>query len=262
MNRKTIIAVLFSAAFLMIGTAARADLSAPFSILDIPFSYNDQKLFDKADNPENINSGPGFKISGPKSKSKAVLLSVLVPGAGQYYLGEKARGEIFMGVELLTWVGFAVFQHSASWKKDAYIDYAVLHAGIDPDGKDDEFYKNVSFYDSREQYNESGRIIDPRGPYYDVNASTYWYWDETDNRNVFRDLRNDSKSDYRKTTFLLGVAVLNRVLSGIDTFRIARKLQGRSGSLSVVDETKIKFDFDANPFGSNPKVGFTLSKKF
>jgi hypothetical protein len=61
---------------------------------------------------------------------------------------------------------------------------------------------------------------------------------------------------------MIGVAIFNRVIAGIDTFRIARRLKGRSGSLGSVDDNKIDVDIEANPFGSNPHVEITLSKKF
>jgi hypothetical protein len=220
------------------------------------------ELASSEEQPDPEDNKTVVKPKKSKSQTKAVLLSALFPGAGQYYLGERDRGSFFMGVEVLTWIGFAAFQHTATWKKRSYINYAELHAGIDTDGKDDEFYKNLAFYDSREQYNESGRIIDPGGPYYENDPSTYWYWDSQANREIYRGLRNDSKSDYRKATFMIGVAIFNRVIAGIDTFRIARRLKGRSGSLGSVDDNKIDVDIDANPFGSNPHVEITLSKKF
>ena len=43
------------------------------------------------------------------SKSKAVLLTLLAPGAGHFYIGEKGRGEVFMGAEVVSWLGFFAF---------------------------------------------------------------------------------------------------------------------------------------------------------
>ena len=265
MVRKMKIGIMILAILITGSACCLAEINIPPGIMNSPVNLENKMIATnslKSGELESVDQNEPAVDYSKKSYSKAVILSILLPGAGQFYLGEKGRGEVFMGVEVLTWTGFAAFRTMGSWKKNEYIDYAVEHAGVNPDGKDDEFYKNVSFYQSRDQYNESGRIIDPTGIYYPVTAETYWYWDSESNREVFRDMRNDSKSDFRNATFMIGVAVVNRILAGIDTFRIARKLKGRSGSLSSVDEKKLKLDFDANPFGSNPKVGFSLSKIF
>jgi hypothetical protein len=235
---------------------ASAKIELPVSLLDRPILL----AGDDDDNKANL------KLARKKGKSttKAVFLSLLLPGAGQLYLGEKGRAEFFIGVEILAWGGFAAFQTTGAWKRDDYIRFAERYAGIDSDGKNDEFYKNLSFYDSREQYNSSGRIIDPGGPYYPSNPEYYWHWDSEQSRLDYRQMRNNSKNDFRKAVFMVGVAVANRILASIDTYRIARKIKSQlSGSdLAKADEEKIKLNINANPFGDNPEINLTLSRLF
>jgi len=50
---------------------------------------------------------------------------------------------------VLTWAGWLGFHTYGKWKEDDYIRYAQQNAGIDPSNKDDEFYKNLTFYDNR-----------------------------------------------------------------------------------------------------------------
>ena len=77
-------------------------------------------------------------------------------------------------------------------------------------------------------------------------------------------MRNNSKNDFRKAVFMVGVAVANRILASIDTYRIARKIKSQlSGSdLAKVNEEKIKLNINANPFGDNPEINLTLSRLF
>ena len=54
---------------------------------------------------EGATEGAGAAAGkeGGKSPGKALLLSVLAPGAGQYYMGSKMRAAAFFGVEALLW---------------------------------------------------------------------------------------------------------------------------------------------------------------
>jgi len=196
------------------------------------------------------------------SKTKAVLLSLLVPGAGQFYTGARGRGEVFLGAEVATWIGYFAFRTYGNWKEDDYRRYAVKYAGIDPVDKNDEFYRNLTFYDSREDYNTAGRIIDPRGPYYPPGADYYWFWNSPDQREYYRTLRNDSETAFRKATFMLGVSVFNRILSAIDAFRLARKESSRRESEDFFSRNKLDVDFKANPFGSDPTINLAVSHRF
>jgi len=259
MNKKYKLVLLSCLIFLFaFGSGWGNELQLPSSALNLPIEPYTVNLLSGDETDSDKSSAP-FK---PKSTIKATILSILVPGTGQMYLGETGRGEVLLGVEVVSWIGFGVFRHAGSWKKDAYINYSVIHAGVDPNNKDDEFYKNVSFYDTRELYNESGRIINPSGPYYSDDPTYDWAWDNTTNRESFRDMRNDSKSDYRKANFMIGVAVFNRILAVIDTIRISRQQKGRAGQYGSIDNEKLKLDFTANPSWNNPKVGLALVKTF
>lgn len=210
---------------------------------------------------------PAMTITPRKiSKTKAVLLSMLLPGAGHFYLGEKGRGEVFIGAEVASWVGAAAFQFYGDWKEDDYKRYAQEHAGISPGDKSEEFYTNLTFYDSREEYNTSGRVIDPNDPYYPNTPDYYWQWDNEDSKGVYRDMRNDSETAYRNRDFAIGVAIANRIISSIDAFRLARKIIGRRadqfGGGEDGNKEGVKFGVDANPFGDNKKFILTVTSRF
>lgn len=73
------------------------------------------------------------KRPGSKSPTKAFLLSVAVPGAGQFYYGSKTRAALFFGAEVATWALYlnwhgdgtdmeATFEafNRQHWSRDAY----------------------------------------------------------------------------------------------------------------------------------------------
>ena len=55
-----------------------------------------------------------------KSPQKAFLLSLLLPGAGQFYTESKTKAKIFVGSEASLWIGFLALQTVGSWKKSDY----------------------------------------------------------------------------------------------------------------------------------------------
>ncbi len=203
------------------------------------------------------------------SKSKAIALSLLFPGAGHFYIGEKSRGEVFMGAEAAAWLGAAAFYIYGKWKEDDYHNYATVHAGIDPSGKSDDFYRTLTFYDSREEFDGRGLVDFPDRMYYPDTPEYDWQWDSETNRDAYRNIRNSSKASIRNATFMIGAAVANRILASIDTFRLLRKVNRKKkdreedmnddylGFLRGVD-----FKFSGNPFGSNPRVHITVVKNF
>jgi hypothetical protein len=202
------------------------------------------------------------QITRKISTTKAVVMSLLIPGAGQYYIEQEGKGQIFLGAEVAIWLGYFGFRTYGHWKEDDYRNYAIKYAGIDPEGKDEAFYRNLIFYDSREQYNREGRIINVGAPYYPDIPEYDWYWESSQAREEYRSIRNASETAFRKATFMLGVAVFNRIVAGIDAFRSARKVSQRQEDEDFFTRNNIDIDFDSNPFGDNPRVALTVTHKF
>jgi len=263
---------LFIAAALVTSADAKILLEPSSLHRPVGFMNGEWGEFDDFDNTkkkdkpksEKESEKPAETHTGKVSKMKAAALSLLVPGAGQYYAGEKGRAEVFFGAEVLTWAGWLGFHTYGKWKEDDYIRYAEQHAGIDPGGKNDEFFKNLTFYDNRYDYNTTGRIINPRAPYYPDTRPYYWQWDNDDSRSTYRNIRNASKTAFRKATFMIGVAVFNRIISGIDAFRVASKVahKVKDDEFDNPESEEFKFKFRGTPLGDNPNFRVTVSRKF
>jgi hypothetical protein len=194
------------------------------------------------------------------SMKKAMFLSILVPGAGEYYAGSTFKGQVFMGVELAIWSGFIAYRIYGGWKKNDYKDYASVHAGLDNSGKDDEFYDWVGFYDSREEFNLLGRLYYPDRPYLPDTRYYHWQWESEKDRFRFKDLKDASRKAFRNSTFMLGLAALNRLVSGIDTYRTVRAARRTVSSLTQFGDYKLKVSPRLS--AENPGVKISLSRKF
>lgn len=260
---KTLYTIIFSVWLAsLVSTSSAEDISLTYSELLVPvqpvsalaLAADDDNRKQFLDMSQNVEAGR--KIS----MKKAMLLSFLFPGAGQYYADSKFKGQVFMGVEASIWVGFIAYRVYGGWKKDDYQDFAAAHAGVNNAGKDDEFYDWLGFYDSREEFNQFGRLYYPDRAYLADNESYYWQWDSEDNRLTFKDMKDDSKRAFRNSTFMIGLAIANRVIAGIDTYRTVKSAQARLRSLTQFGE----YHFALSPrlLGDNPQVKLTVTRKF
>jgi hypothetical protein len=176
---------------------------------------------------------PGFT---PKSTSKAVMLSVLLPGLGQAYAGKTGRMYPYLGVEAATWTVYGIYRHYGNLREDDYQLFASTHAGIDPHGKDSDYYNHLEDYMSSEDYNEDA-LRESRLTMYSEPPTLYgdedaWQWDSETSQEKYQDLKHDSWLAHKKATYTLGFAVLNRIVSAIDAARQV-KIYNQTGEKSA-----------------------------
>ena len=82
----------------------------------------------------------------------------------------------------------------------------------------------------------------------------WWNWDSNASREHYRALRNQSKMAYRRSLFLVGAAVVNRLLSAIDAYRSASAFD-RNREFGAAD-WGIYYAADGPLWNSKLEVGF------
>lgn len=169
-----------------------------------------------------------------KSIKKAFFLSLAVPGAGEYYVGQKRYAKGFLASEALIW-SFALFSRyqGVMWRDD-YIAYAAAQAGANSGRSDDLYYQNIYEWPNSDWYNEyqwaEARDLYPDDPaaqaayvadkiYSEADA---WEWQSAEEWDRFRNLRVKSESAYRRVTYAAGAALLNHLLSAVNAARLAK----------------------------------------
>jgi hypothetical protein len=173
------------------------------------------------------------------SKGKALVLSTALPGAGQYYTGNKTKAKVFFIAEAAIWTSFVVFQVQGHLRKDSYIEYAELMTGVDAEGKSEEFYRALGQYlrsdPGPDSYNEyirrEARALYPddrlsQEQYLQENGyfgEDAWEWLSEDDQSLYRDLRKKSVLSFERATYMLGLALANRVIAAMDATRSAAK---------------------------------------
>jgi len=219
-------------------------------------SWRADQTFLASDNEFGTPSDQG--ASGRKSVFRAGLYSALIPGAGQYYLGNRRTARYFFAAEALTWIGYISFRSYGNWRRDDYINYAAVYAGAQLEGKSDEFLSWVGFYNSIRDFNNLGRAYDPERPYLPNSPENYWEWQSDEERQTFRDLRNSSKEAYRRSEFMIGLAIVDRVVSVVEAVRSASRINRRIGSLGSNTETERGIRLSVDPWSTSRQVCVTV----
>ncbi|UCC80145.1 MAG: hypothetical protein JSW64_01945 [Candidatus Zixiibacteriota bacterium] len=199
------------------------------------------------------------ETEGLKSGWKALGLSVILPGAGQYYVESKGKMMLFGGAEALIWANFVGFRLYGDWKKEDYIGWAALHAGVDVNGKPDSYFEALTYYDNIDIYNQLELLYErSEAELYPDTPEYYWNWDSDESRFHYRKLRNDSKTAYRRSLLFLGAALVNRVLSGIDAYRSAGSYNRRK----EFSDSGWRLYYSASEFVTDGKIEIGISHQF
>jgi hypothetical protein len=199
---------------------------------------------------------PDGDNAGEKSLAKTILLSTLLPGAGEYYLGHRTKAQYFFAAEAVTWISFASFRTYGNWKRDDMVKYARDYANANLDDKGDEFEDWVGFYESIDQFNELGRATDDR-PYLPGTDQYYWRWESAQQRAVYRDIKNSYRGSHRRASFMIGVAIANRIISVIDSYRSFRHISSTIGG-----DDGWSYELRIDPLSSGDKIHLTVYPGF
>ena len=178
----------------------------------------------KSDQQSNINS---------PSRGKAFLLSLLIPGWGEYYAGSPKMAKIFLGAEIALWTSYCCFRVYGNWRENDYKNFAIAHAHINPAGKDHDYFVNIEHYDDIQTYNQTKLQQRNLDALYPENREYSWKWDNKSNRLKYEKIRMSSDQAFSNSVLLLGIVVVNHIVSGIDAMRVAIKADKDTSSLKM-----------------------------
>lgn len=206
---------------------------------------------------------PVTSLADSPGRLKVLGASLLVPGWGHAMLGQNKRATAFMAVDGAIWVGFGAFRLQGEIRKDRYIEIAELFAGVaEADGRSDEYYRRIGDFRSAEIYDDEvrrdararhGDDLQARDDYfrrYRVPDDQAWEWRSTADWRRYRDKRSDSLRSFKRSQYLIGVAVANRLVAAVDAMRSVHR-RDREESLGLF--------MDADPLDpSSVRIGVRL----
>lgn len=179
-------------------------------------------------------------VSQPRRVSPALafVFSAGVPGAGQFYNGNR-RGIAYLAVEAVAWIAYFSFRSSGNSKEDDFKEFA---GGLEDGHWLYDTYRGGECWDE-----DSDSLIvyfaenDPDHYYEDIGKLPSYAcgWDTEENRQEYRDLRNESNDLKSWSRRALMVVFLNHLASGIDAF-----ITARSREMKVAPETELQMNIE------------------
>ena len=197
--------------------------------------------------------------NGKKSAGLAALYSLILPGMGELYADGFSSGKYFLIADGVLWLTFVTFEVSGNSLRDDSRAFATSRAGVDPTGKDDQYFVDVGNFLDIHEYNE--KQLRDREPelLYDPAAGYSWEWDSDASRATYREQRIDSETMYNNNKFVVAGLIVNRVASAINAVRSVIAYN------DAIDEALGDLSFRAHVMGglSHPHgVLLTVTRRF
>ena len=188
----------------------------------------------------------------PKNKVKAFLLSLILPGLGERYVGARKKSEMFMGAEVVFWLTYAGFLKYHDWREQDYETFAAAHARVDTDDKSETFFINVGNYDNVFEYNEAKLRQRNLPDYYQDTEKYFWQWDSEEYRLQYEEIRLSAKRASNYATFALGAILANHLVSAIDAVWSAHKVN------KAAEQSSLDWNVEFGDGYIQPAVKFSL----
>lgn len=177
-----------------------------------------------------------------KSPKKAFMMSILVPGLGEFYSGAKYRAAGFFGAEALTWLAWsgwrskgadlrAEFRQFAdqNWDEARYREWQAFNAA--PLGSNNAYIETETLPTKEEDTQQYYELI---GKY----AQFIYGWSDVanlplsiDNQSItsaveeqYETMRNESNKHLKRASVIIGLTVVNHIASAIHAFAYTRSL--------------------------------------
>ena len=202
------------------------------------------------------------KPTNPSRKAIVpALMSAVVPGAGQWKNGATLRALGFAAVELTGWVAYLTFKDGADEKRnqmgdfaERWWDYERYHeiapdpaaceeAGCPKDEWSAEADSLIVLLESRSR----GRFLD-----YITRDAYACGWDTPTSRHLYQGLWDDREDLQSAASFSGRMIFLNHLVSAVDAFLGARKLQVRLNR-----DTAMTIEVEGVPDHEHPRLMLT-----
>jgi hypothetical protein len=167
-------------------------------------------------------------------RARILLRSLTVPGWGQATLGRRTSGALFALAETGVWASFVSFRVQESLRRRSYETTARLFAGIDLEGRDEEFRRIVGIYPSSEEYNRLVVYRDAANLYYEdpvayreyiaeheLKGEDAWAWEGPESFGRYGEQRRQTRRAAQRANAMLGLAIANRLLAAVHAARHA-----------------------------------------
>lgn len=203
------------------------------------------------------------EVQGPShtgDKVKAGLLSAVLPGAGQFYNGQKSKAYIMGGIEVAIWTSYFVFDAQGDARMESAEEWAGIYAGTSGEHQNSYWQDVGHFMDSdalwESQAREARALGETLPP--QISAAEAWQWVNEDRKDGYSKLRADGNSAYDRRDFMILFAVVNRAVSVVDAVLNA----GKSDGVLETEVLGMNVGFEMLPSFTDPGARWVVSGSF
>lgn len=160
----------------------------------------------------------------------AFLKSLVLPGWGHYYVDRNNwnRGKYHLGADILVVLSFFGLNiHSNNLQQNWY-SYARDEAGIDIENRSREIQLAVGDFNSLSDYNDYQLRTRNWDQLLEDRPENRWNWQSDELRGEYNDIRNRFENIDQQLPALIGLMVVNRVVSAISAYNRAGKVQAKN----------------------------------
>jgi hypothetical protein len=199
-----------------------------------------------------------------KSPAKAFFMSLVIPGAGQYYNGSRIKAGSFLIADVALWSGYLIYRGKGSnmetdYKKFADVNYTSSvyrdwwngldstlqnifshRLYFDESGnpiKNREYYENIGKYDQFQVGWGSSGINHPPPTSPNDTLHTAWFGDNNE-RSTYLGMRKKSNDYFSNAKTMAMVSIANHVISAFEAAISARRLNKGGKQYSMELETR------------------------
>jgi hypothetical protein len=223
-------------------------------------NYKKLELSDKIINSESSSQEQEINLTrtadNKKSPGLALLLSLLLPGAGHYYTDRMDVGQYFLAADGAAWLGLAGVNIYGNVLRDNAQTFSVDHAGVNESGKNDDYFVNIGNYKSIYEYNNAKLS---RGEYdkvyLDIEAY-YWDWDTQDNFLRYESQRGESERVKNTSIIFASALVVNRLASALSALLLTNQHN------NLLSNVKINSEVSMSPENRIDGLKLNLIKQF
>lgn len=158
-----------------------------------------------------------------------------VPGWGHYHVDNNnwQRGQYHLAADVVLILSFAGLSIHTNNLQQNWYAYGKQRAGVAIEDRSRQFQLAVGNFNSLEAYNDYQARSRNWDQLFADTPENRWQWSSTDERLQYQDLRTRFEQIDQQLPALLGLMVVNRVISGISAYNRAKKRQDSKVSSSV-----------------------------
>lgn len=167
-----------------------------------------------------ISSGRAQQMPNPEG---AFIRSLIVPGWGHYYVNHDhwTRGQVHLGTEVALIASYFGFSVRAQNLEQQYQTLASLKAGVDLSAKSRAFQIAIGDFNTLREYNDFQLRSRKWNRLFEDRPENRWLWENEAARENYNDLRSDMDRVRNQLPAILGLMVVNRVISAVSAYNHA-----------------------------------------